>query len=39
MHLNLVTGPLRIADTSHPEREWFRDLAEYHLQRVLRFPA
>jgi hypothetical protein len=39
MHLNLVTGPLRIADTNHPEREWFRDLAEYHLQRVLRFPA
>ena len=39
MHLNLVAGPLRIADTSHPEREWFRWLAEHHLQRALQFPA
>jgi hypothetical protein len=39
MHLNLVAGPLRIADTSHPEREWFRGLAEHHLQIVLQFPA
>ena len=39
MHLDLVAGPLRIADTSHPEREWFRSLAEHHLQRALRFPA
>jgi hypothetical protein len=39
MHLDLVAGPLRIADTSHPEREWFRSLAEYHLQRALQFPT
>jgi hypothetical protein len=39
MHLDLVAGPLRIAGTSHPEREWFRDLAEHHLQRALQFPA
>jgi len=39
MHLDLVAGPLRIADTSHPERDWFRSLAEQHLQRALRFPA
>jgi hypothetical protein len=39
MHLDLVAGPLRIADTSHPEREWFRSLAEHHLQRALQFPA
>jgi len=39
MHLGLVAGPLRIADTSHPERDWFRSLAEQHLQRALRFPA
>jgi hypothetical protein len=39
MHLDLVAGPLRIADTSHPERDWFRSLAEHHLQRALRFPA
>ena len=35
MHLDLVAGSLRIADTSHPEREWFRSLAERHLQRAL----
>jgi hypothetical protein len=39
MHLDLVAGPLRIADTSHPERDWFRGVAEHHLQRALRFPA
>jgi Phosphotransferase enzyme family len=39
MHLDLVAGPLRIAGTSHPEREWFRSLAEHHLQRALQFPA
>lgn len=39
MHLDLVAGPLRIADTSHPARDWFRELAEHHLQVVLRFPA
>jgi hypothetical protein len=38
MHVNLVAGPLRIAGTSHPEREWFRRLAEHHLQLVLQFP-
>ena len=37
MHLDLVAGPLRIAGTSHPEREWFRSVAEHHLQRALRF--
>jgi aminoglycoside phosphotransferase (APT) family kinase protein len=39
MHLDLMAGPLRIAGTSHPEREWFRSLAERHLQRALQFPA
>jgi hypothetical protein len=39
MHLDLVAGPLRIAGTSHPEREWFRSLAEHHLQRALQFPV
>jgi hypothetical protein len=39
MHLDLVAGPLRIADTSHPEREWFRSAAEHHLQCALQFPA
>jgi hypothetical protein len=39
MHLDLVAGPLRIADTSHPEREWFRSVAEHHLQHALQFPT
>jgi hypothetical protein len=39
MHLDLVAGPLRIADTSHPDREWFRSVAESHLKRALQFPA
>jgi hypothetical protein len=39
MHLDLVAGPLRIAGTSHPDREWFRSVAEHHLQRALQFPA
>jgi aminoglycoside phosphotransferase (APT) family kinase protein len=39
MHLNLVAGPLRMADTSHPEHDWFRWLAEHHLELVLQFPA
>jgi Phosphotransferase enzyme family len=39
MHLGLVAGPLRIADTSHPERAWFRSVAEHHLQRALQFPV
>jgi Phosphotransferase enzyme family len=39
MHLGLVAGPLRIAETSHPEHDWFRSLAEHHLQRALTFPA
>jgi hypothetical protein len=37
MHLNLVAGPLRIAGTGHPEHEWFRGVAEHHLQRALAY--
>jgi hypothetical protein len=39
MHLDLVAGPLRIAGTAHPEHEWFRSLAERHLQRALRYQG
>jgi hypothetical protein len=39
MHLDLVAGPLRLAETSHPEREWFRSLAEWHLQRALQYQG
>jgi hypothetical protein len=36
-HLDLVAGPLRIADSGHPEREWFLGVAEHHLGQALRF--
>lgn len=36
-HLNLVAGPLRIAGTGHPERQWFLDLAGHHLRKALSF--
>ena len=36
-HLDLVAGPLRIADTGHPEREWFLGIADYHLGQALAF--
>ena len=36
-HIDLVSGPLRIADTAHPERDWFRAIAEDHLRRTLEF--
>jgi hypothetical protein len=39
LHLDLVAGPLRIADTAHPEHEWFRDLAVRHLQRALQYQG
>jgi len=39
MHLDLVAGPLAIAGTSHPEREWFLQVAEHHLRQALRFRA
>jgi len=39
MHLDLVAGPLRVAGTSHPEREWFREVAEHHLQLALRYAS
>jgi hypothetical protein len=39
MHLDLVAGPLRIAGTSHPQRDWFAGVAEHHLQRALRYPS
>lgn len=38
MHLDLVAGPLRIADTDHPRRAWFLEVAESHLRRALEFP-
>lgn len=33
--LSLVEGPLRIADTDFPDRQWMLDLAEHHIGRAL----
>lgn len=33
--LSLIEGPLRIAATDYPERDWMLDLAEYHTSAVL----
>lgn len=35
MHLSLVAGPRRIAAGDHPAREWFLEVADYHLQQAL----
>ncbi|GAA2042665.1 phosphotransferase [Catenulispora yoronensis] len=37
MHIDLVAGPLRIAASDHPERQWFLDLADFHLRKALEF--
>ena len=37
MHIDLVAGPLRMAESDHPQRQWFRDLAEDHLHKALGF--
>ncbi len=33
--ISLIEGPLRIADTDYPDRDWMLDLAEYQVDRVL----
>jgi hypothetical protein len=33
--ISLIEGPLRIADTDYPDREWMLDLAEYQTGSVL----
>jgi hypothetical protein len=35
MHLDLVGGPMRIAEGDFPHREWMLDLAAHHLQKAL----
>ena len=37
MHVDLVAGPLRIAESDHPERQWFVDVADYHLRKAFEF--
>jgi hypothetical protein len=33
--ISLIEGPLRIADTDYPDRQWMLDLADYQVDRVL----
>jgi len=33
--LSLIEGPLRIADTDFPERQWMLDLAEWNIKKAL----
>jgi hypothetical protein len=33
--LSLIEGPLRIADTDFPDRQWMLDLAEYNITKAL----
>lgn len=39
MHLDLVGGPLRIAEGDFPGREWMLDIADFHLQKALAYEA
>jgi phosphotransferase family enzyme len=39
MHLDLVGGPLRIAEGDFPNRAWMLDIADFHLQRALAYRA
>lgn len=37
MHLNLVGGPLRIAEGDFPNRRWMLDIADDHLRKALAY--
>jgi hypothetical protein len=39
MHLDLVGGPLRIAEGDFPNRQWMLDCADYHLQKALAYET
>ncbi|WP_328339750.1 hypothetical protein [Micromonospora sp. NBC_00421] len=39
MHLDLVGGPLRIAEGDFPDRQWMRDVADFHLQWALAYET
>ena len=39
MHLDLVGGPLRIAEGDFPNREWMLGVADHHLQRALAYEV
>ncbi|GGM27804.1 MULTISPECIES: phosphotransferase [Micromonospora] len=39
MHLDLVGGPLRIAEGDFPNRKWMLDVADFHLQKALTYKT
>ncbi|MCX4834703.1 aminoglycoside phosphotransferase family protein [Streptomyces sp. NBC_00006] len=39
MHLDLVGGPLRIAEGDFPNRDWMLGVADFHLQKALAYEA
>jgi hypothetical protein len=39
MHLDLVGGPLRIAEGDFPNRQWMLDLANFHLSKALAYET
>jgi Phosphotransferase enzyme family len=39
MHLDLVGGPMRIADGDFPDRDWMLGVAGHHLQKALAYET
>lgn len=39
MHLDLVGGPMRIAEGDFPNREWMLGVADHHLQQALAYQG
>jgi Phosphotransferase enzyme family len=39
MHLDLVGGPLRIAEGDFPNRDWMMGIADHHLQQALAYSG
>ncbi|MGW4642920.1 hypothetical protein ACWEN6_30690 [Sphaerisporangium sp. NPDC004334] len=39
MHLDLVGGPLRIAEGDSPDRQWMLDVADFHLRKALDYET
>jgi hypothetical protein len=37
--VDLVGGPLRIAEGDFPNREWMLGIADFHLQKALAYDA
>ena len=39
MHLDLVGGPMRIADGDFPDRDWMLSIADHHLRKALDYQV